>query len=180
MQTKEQSKPSPAKKAWKTRRSLGLTDTVQSVAVKDLTPNPWGTDINPPMTDDDYQRLKADIESHMEVQIPLITWLNKGKTIVVSGNTRLRIAKEVSLKHVPAIRKTFDSETDAKLFAINDNLARRQLSTAQKAKLALKLQRLIDIKQGRPSNGSAKVPDTRDAGKKPQSRSACQQALFQP
>ena len=123
-------------------------EKVQRIPVDKLAPNRWGAAVNPPLSPDDHDALLSSIKE-VGVQTPLIAWKNNGSSIVVAGNTRLKIARKLKLQTVPVILRTFNSETDAKLFAITDNVARRQMTTAQKAEMALSLVKILSVGRGK-------------------------------
>jgi hypothetical protein len=66
-------------------------DKIHRLPVKDLKPNKWGPKVNQPMPRLDMDALYASIEAD-GVQIPLVVWKRDGNNVVVSGNTRLKIA----------------------------------------------------------------------------------------
>ena len=104
------------------------------------------------LSDEDYSTLKASI-GHRGIDIPLIVWKHDKRLIVLSGLNRLGIAEELGLKTAPVIIRKFADEHAAKLFAVSDNLARRQLTVGQRAYLAYQYQHLIAVGAGRPRKG---------------------------
>jgi len=102
------------------------------------------------LSDGDYRVLKASIRRN-GIQIPLIAWRRGKGLVVLSGSNRLRVARELGLKAVPVIVREFADKHAAKMFAVSDNLARRQLTTGQRAYLAYHYQQLIRVGAGRPS-----------------------------
>lgn len=98
--------------------------------------------INIPTNKDDYGRLKGDIEKN-GIRQPLQVC----KKTVLAGNTRLRVARELTIKFVPCLYLPDDmSEIDMKEYAITDNLSRRHLTTIQKAELALQLEEIETVR----------------------------------
>ena len=87
------------------------------------------------------------------IQIPLIAWRHGKRLVVLSGSNRLRIARELGMKTVPVIIRQFADQNAAKAFAVCDNLARRQLTTGQRAYLAYQFQQLLAVGGGRPRGG---------------------------
>jgi len=143
-------------------------EIIHRVRIATLSPSQWDGSITPPISDGDYAALQASIR-HDGIQIPLIAWKNgNGKAIIIAGNNRYKIARELKLRHVPVIFRQFDAESDAQRFAITDNLARRHLTAAQRAEIAITLQEVLKVGQGRRSDlriGSTDV-DARDAAAK--------------
>jgi ParB family transcriptional regulator, chromosome partitioning protein len=101
------------------------TERVQHIPVKRLRSNPSGSEVGPPLSDEDYELLRLSIQRD-GIQIPLIVWKHGKRLIVLSGPNRLRVARELGLKAVPVIIREYADKNAAKLFAISDNLAWRQ------------------------------------------------------
>ena len=144
-------------------------ETVTRCLVSKLAPNPWGREVGPPLTGEDSGSLKASIERD-GIQIPLIAWRHGNRLVILSGSNRLRVAKELGLKTVPVIVRAFASKNEAKLFAIIDNLARRHLTTGQRAFLGYQYQELLTVGAGKrtdlePLSNSTKV-NAREAAAK--------------
>lgn len=123
------------------------TEKVQHVPIKRLQPNPWQAEVGPPLSDQDFAMLKTSIERN-GIQIPLIAWRHGGRLVVLSGSNRLGVAKELELRTVPVIIRQFADRDAAKMFALSDNLARRQLSTGQRAYLAYQYRETSQRGQG--------------------------------
>ena len=71
-------------------------------------------------------------------------------------NLLVQTFEHLKNEDVPVILREFRDTRDAKVFAGVDNAARRQMNTAQKAELALYLQKGLSGKRGRPSKGTKK------------------------
>lgn len=123
-------------------------ESIVYLPVHDLSFNRFGDHVNPPISPSDLQALRSSIE-RQGILTPLVVWGHGGKNVVVAGNNRLRIARELKLDTVPVVIRHFENQTDAKIFAIIDNSARRHMITAQRAELALELQKLLTVGQGR-------------------------------
>ncbi len=137
-------------------------ETVVHVPISKLKPNPW-PEVGPPLSAEDLAGLRSSIERD-GIQIPLIVW--RRGMVVLSGSNRLRIATELGLKTVPVIVREFANQDEAKAFSISDNLARRHLTTGQKAYLALQLQQILTVGRGRRTelcSSLNKVNSWRDA-----------------
>jgi len=112
-----------------------------------------------PISEEDYQRLKADIAEH-----GIKTPLHVHKHTVLAGANRLKVAQELGIKFVPCIVIEKDmTELEIKEYVIADNLARRHLSVEQKAALALEIEKIeaekakkrqiSELKQNQIENG---------------------------
>jgi ParB-like chromosome segregation protein Spo0J len=116
------------------------------------------------MSLNDYKCLKADIEER-GIQTPFI--VREGTSQVICGIHRLRIAKELGIETAPVIYGTFKDEKDTLLYAINDNLARRQLTMEEKKSLARELLLLRGIvPAGRPKEGEIRPLTLKDIREK--------------
>jgi len=131
-------------------------ETIHQHPVRYLKPNRWGRKVNPALSPEDMESLHASIKAD-GIQIPLVAWKTKKGNIVVSGNTRLRIARFLAIKRVPVIFREFADVKAAKRFALIDNIARRQLTTVQRAEAGLELQKMLAVGAGRPRGNSSKT-----------------------
>ncbi|MEM4443566.1 MAG: MT-A70 family methyltransferase [Candidatus Nitrosocaldus sp.] len=105
---------------------LSLTDIKEKEEYRSLLPL---------IVEEDYNRLKEDIEKR-GIQLPLIVNSNK---VLLDGYTRLRIARELGIQHIPCIIRTFDNELEEKEFVLTINVYRRHLNTAQRVEVAIRL-----------------------------------------
>jgi N6-adenosine-specific RNA methylase IME4/predicted XRE-type DNA-binding protein len=99
-----------------------------------LKEHPILSKIIPPLSSDDFQRLKADIEKN-GIRLPIIV-SPKGK--IIDGVHRYKIAKELGIKF-EIKEQDFEDEVMA---GIQLNLARRHLSIEQKRELIAKLRQM--------------------------------------
>ena len=86
-----------------------------------------------PISKHDYEKLRDDIQKH-GVKDSLRGYYKAGDFYILSGLTRLKIAIELSIPLVP-IEVIEIKAKDRGEFAIQENLARRHLSTKQKNEL---------------------------------------------
>ena len=93
------------------------------------------TSLLPSIDAEKYAQLKDDIMKN-GIKLPLI--INKNN-ILLDGYTRLRIAKELQLKEVPCIIKSFNDRLEEELYILTINYYRRDLNTAQKYEILLKI-----------------------------------------
>lgn len=85
----------------------------------------------PPLSDDEYQRLEKSILVE-GVREPIITW----NGTIVDGHNRYRICDEHGLE-CPQAERQFASRDAAKIWIIENQFGRRNLSSGQKAALAI-------------------------------------------
>jgi hypothetical protein len=83
-----------------------------------------------------------------------ITINNKGE--VLDGHNRLRVCEKLKLEPLFEVQE-FENPSQEKLYIIEVNLQRRQLTVAQRIQLSLKqkpiLQELANLRRGRNNNG---------------------------
>lgn len=90
-----------------------------------------------PISQEDYDRLKQSIERDGKIREPLKGYQDKvGTFFLLSGWTRLKIARELGFKTVPVdYIEGLDTKENRESFAISENLDRRHLTTEQKREL---------------------------------------------
>jgi 16S rRNA G966 N2-methylase RsmD len=91
----------------------------------------------PPITDEEYQNLKRDI-NESGVMVPVITDENRG---IIDGFNRLTVASELNLKTVPIQIHPSLSKQEKKELAIRLNAVRRQLSKEDRLEMAVSLRK---------------------------------------
>lgn len=84
------------------------------------------------MTEDEFEGLRRDVE-HRGIQTPLLV---TRRNVVLAGHHRLKVAKALGLKTVPAIVLDSLSPAEELSHLVLDNLHRRHLSPSQRAAIA--------------------------------------------
>ena len=87
----------------------------------------------PPLSPEDYAGLRASI-AVSGVVVPIIVWPHRGVHYVVDGSYRRTIARGLGYE-CPEIVRSDLTEEEARIMARALNLARRQLSTAEKRQI---------------------------------------------
>ena len=95
----------------------------------------------PPMTEKAFQSLLSSIRESR--QLEPITINIKGE--VLDGHNRLRVCEKLKLEPLFEV-KTFDNPSLEKLYIIDVNLQRRQLTVAQRIQLSLK-KKPLEVRQ---------------------------------
>jgi len=90
---------------------------------------------------EEYNALKKDIEER-GIQDPLHVVKLDGVKTIISGHQRAKIARELGIKVPCIIRDDLKEDWQIEEQLIADNLLRRQLTDAQKAKAGLKLEEI--------------------------------------
>lgn len=103
--------------------------------IEQIKVNPEYKALVPPLTSEEYQDLKQNIIDEGLIYPLILNTVN----VVLDGHHRLEICQEININYPSVIRKEFGSVYDEKRFVITSNLHRRQLTTAQKSVLGLKL-----------------------------------------
>jgi hypothetical protein len=122
-----------------------MTYTITTVVATELTLHPLA-ELFPPMSDDDYQALKADIARRGQIN-PLT--VQGGQ--VLDGRHRWRACFEMGiLCHV----RDLAAGVDPVDYVVAQNLHRRHLTESQRSMVAGKL---ATLKRGRPSEENAQI-----------------------
>jgi len=91
-------------------------------------------EIFPPMSADEFERLKADIKENGQRE-PITYW----NGLLVDGRHRLRACQDLE---VAVIEDELDPETDPVAYAVSTNLHRRHLTEGQRGMVAADLAKL--------------------------------------
>ena len=114
--------------------------------------------ILPPLPDDEYQALKADIARH-GVLVPVELDEQTGE--VLDGHHRVRACEELGLPFPPVQWRRFDTDDERKEHALRVNLLRRQLGPVSWAKAFEQLCELRGVRLG--SGGDRRSADATSA-----------------
>ena len=90
----------------------------------------------PPLSEDEYERLEKSILSE-GVRNPIITW----NGTIIDGHNRYNVCEEHGIE-CPQVEKQFPSREAAKIWIIENQFGRRNLSPYDRSVLALKLEPL--------------------------------------
>lgn len=116
-----------------------LSNIVVSPELKRYIPN-----LHP----DEFVQLEVNIRED-GCREPLVLWAHEGKYVIVDGHNRYAICQAYKIPFKFEI-KNFDNIEDAKLWMLNNQLGKRNLTDAQKSYLRGKQYELEKLKQGRP------------------------------
>lgn len=97
--------------------------------------------IIPPLLKDEFDKLKESIKNE-GIREPLIIWNN----LLIDGHNRLKISLELGL-NFKTKEINFKDRNEALLWIINNQLGRRNLSTYDKTRLALRFEDIISKKR---------------------------------
>jgi len=112
-----------------------------SIRLEDVTINPEYEAMVPPLTDEEYQRLK---ESIAEVGLYEKIIVNP-ELVILDGHHRFKACREKGV--MPRFEvKRFDSKVDEEIYVIESNVIRRQLTDYNKTILAMKLEPMYAAK----------------------------------
>lgn len=96
--------------------------------MNELTPSKFSKRVMPSLSDEEYQSLKRSIEKDGIRQPVDVT----PEGLILDGNHRWEIARELGLEEIPTNIIEFGSDSEKRRWIINANLLRRQLSTEEK------------------------------------------------
>jgi len=114
---------SPADEPFRSQYESWVADTHQkNIPLSELFHHPENFKLVGRIDADTRKALKEDIKKN-KIREPLAVWLHDGKLLVVSGNERLDLAKELKLDTVPCIKKEFETDAEARrfIFSVNKN-----------------------------------------------------------
>ena len=108
----------------------------------------------PPLSDDEYERLEKSIIAE-GVRDPIITW----NGTIIDGHNRYHICEEYGIK-CPQTEREFESRDAAKIWIIENQFGRRNLSKYDRSVLALELESMYaqQAKDRQRLGGAQKVP----------------------
>jgi len=107
------------------------------MAITDPTPTLPPYQLLPPLSEEEYQALRADIAEH-GILVPVE--LDESGN-VLDGHHRLRIVTEFGIKDYPRVVRSGMEESEKVDHVLSLNLARRHLSKSQRQDLAIDLRR---------------------------------------
>lgn len=90
----------------------------------------------PPLSEDEYERLERSILAE-GVRDPIVTW----NGTIIDGHNRYNICEEHGLA-CPSVEREFESRDAAKIWIIENQFGRRNLSVYDRSRLALQLEPL--------------------------------------
>jgi hypothetical protein len=92
-----------------------------------------------PMTDDERSQLEANILEE-GCRDPLVVWARSGDVILLDGHNRYEICTKNDIEF-DTVERHFDSRSEAIIWMIDNQFGRRNLNTAQRATLALRVEK---------------------------------------
>ena len=90
----------------------------------------------PPLTAEEYEELKRSIQSE-GIRERLLVWKERG--ILVDGHNRYKICKELGVKLPPVREKSFKDKEEVKLWILDNQAGRRNMTQFQRIEVILKL-----------------------------------------
>jgi ParB-like chromosome segregation protein Spo0J len=108
----------------------------------DFTIDPEFRDLLPPLSDDEHQRLTADINKN-GCRDKLVVW--KEWNILIDGHNRYDICTTLDLPY-ETVEMSFHGRDDVKLWMIRNQLARRNITDAKRVVLNLLLKPVLAAK----------------------------------
>ena len=135
----------PSSKSFKTAvqgadKLFSANDTsvsAPSEPLKELKINQTFKDLIPPLSDEEYSQLEANLLEH-GIREPLSVW----GEIIVDGHNRYELATKHNLPFA-IVNYNFSSERDAIMWIIHNQFGRRNLSSWHRSNLALKFKPII-------------------------------------
>lgn len=113
--------------------------SIRPISVEELRPSPELLEVQSflPISAEDRERLKKDIEQSGEIRDPIKIYFDKeGNPLILGGFNRWHIAQELGWQFAPC--EVMDvAPKERRELAIMDNLARRHMTREQKQKIVV-------------------------------------------
>lgn len=94
----------------------------------------------PPLTNEEYYMLETSIAAE-GCRDALITW----QGYIIDGHNRYEICKKHNVEFNVLKKDNFETESDVKLWMINNQIGKRNLTNIQKAELAIAIEKIEQI-----------------------------------
>lgn len=108
---------------------------------KELTIDEEFEGIIPPLTDEEREQLKQNLKDEgWRPNEVIVTW----EGLVVDGHHRYELCRELGITDFRVVEKSFDSRAEAKLWIINNQKGRRNLTEGWKWELAQVKKKLLE------------------------------------
>jgi len=107
----------------------------------------WQLKVYLPIAEENsYELLKESIKLNGVIDPVLYFETTDGDNIVIEGHTRLKAAIQLKLQHIPCkkINETFESLDEIKLWMVKHQVQRRNLTHAQKVRIAFNSKETIE------------------------------------
>ncbi len=118
---------------------------IPAIATREITVDKELKNLLPKLTTDEYDRLEKDILAN-GCKMPLVYYESDGDNILVDGHNRFAICMQYKLHfelmEAPEVR----NKSDAKIWILTNQVARRNLDPLTRIKLALQLKHLYGEK----------------------------------
>lgn len=99
----------------------------------------------PPLTQEEYQQLRANIEREGEIRDPLCVFIDlQGRTILLDGHNRHRIAQDLNLPFSVKVVAGVVTLDDAKMWMLTNQFGKRNLTQVQRLDLAIKYKPIFE------------------------------------
>ena len=115
------------------------------------------------LSEEEFAGLEAEIVSDGRVRDPIVYWMETGSTkaLVIDGMNRLEIATKHNLKY-PSAAKHFKTRQEAKVWIVQHQFNRRNLTEGQRAMYAAKL---TALRNGQPQQENGEPHDEESSEK---------------
>ena len=123
---------------------LENTDSVLHIAIKNISPNPHQPRLE--FNDDRLSELAKSISEKGILQPITVREIEKGYE-VVAGERRLRAAKKIGLKEVPAYILNINNDIDMVEMALIENIQREDLNIVEEAEAYFQLNNKYNLSQ---------------------------------
>ena len=114
-------------------------DTPQTATEKGYTIDPEFKSLFSEMPPEQYAELKASIDKE-GIRDDLVVGEWEGKSILLDGHTRDRICDDLKIKDIPICRLSFPGRHEAKMWVLQNQFTRRNMTPFQRIEVALQFE----------------------------------------
>lgn len=115
---------------------------MKDIARQSITIDPDFQSIWGDLDEETFNNLKTEIQAD-GIRDSLVLWTHDNRNILVDGHNRLRIADQLHINPVPVVWKEFKDKSEASVWIVTHQVARRNLTDYERSVLALKLKPMI-------------------------------------
>lgn len=143
---------------------------MKDIARQSITIDPDFQSIWGDLDEETFNNLKTEIQAD-GIRDSLVLWTHDNRNILVDGHNRLRIADQLHINPVPVVWKEFKDKSEASVWIVTHQVARRNLTDYERSVLALKLKPMFAEKarenqiKGTSVSNDTKVDTTSELAK---------------
>lgn len=136
--------------------------------IADININPLFENLLPPLADDEFVGLEADIVKRKKILNPILVWSNGN--YIIDGHNRYKILIAHKMDTDNIVPMDFDTESEVMAWIVDSQFAKRNLTKSQKVILLQKVEEQVrkeaearlHLSQGRGTKGTSNLTEVKD------------------